>query len=174
MKEEKKKVEEETKKQPETATAAEEAKDVKEEPKAEEKAEEKKSSWKKTAMIVAAAAAGGALIANDTSRGFIVDCTKSVGSAIGSGCKSLWGKIRGKKEEPAAVEAEEQPQQIGFTSLDGESPVTIERRDWREPAREQQRERVEPQQVAAEATQNQTRQQFNNRPRFEREGKKFN
>ena len=170
-----KKVEEETKKQTKAEETAEEAKDVKEEQPKAKKAEEKKSSWKKTAMIVAGGAAVGALIANDTSRGFIVDTAKSVGSAIGSGCKSLWGKIRGKKEEPAAVEAEEQPQQIGFTSLE-ESPVTIERRDWREPAREQQRERMEPQQVAAEATQNQTRQQqFNNRPRFEREGgKKFN
>lgn len=171
------KVKEETKKQSETTATAEEAKNVKEEPKAEdEKAEEKKSSsWKKTAMIVAGGAAVGALIANDTSRGFIVDTAKSVGSAIGSGCKSLWGKIRGKKEEPAAaVEADEQPQQIGFTSLEESSPVTIERRDWREQPVREQRERMEPQQVAAEA-QNQTRQQFNNRPRFEREGgKKFN
>ena len=170
------KVKEETKKQqPETATEkAEEAKCEKEETKAEDEKAEKKSSWKKNAMIVAGGAAVGALIANDTSRGFIVDTAKSVGSAIGSGCKSLWGKIRGKKEEPAAVEADEQPQQIGFTSLE-ESPVTIERRDWREQPVREQRERTEPQQVAAEA-QNPTRQQFNNnRPRFEREGgKKFN
>lgn len=171
------KVKEETKKQqPETATEkAEEAKCEKEETKAEdEKAEEKKSSWKKDAMIIAGGAAVGALIANDTSRNFIVDCAKSTGKAIGSGLKSLWGKIKGKKEEPAAVEADEQPQQIGFTSLEESSPVTIERRDWREQPVREQRERTEPQQVAAEA-QNPTRQQFNNnRPRFEREGKKFN